>query len=377
MGAGIAGLSLAQWLMRFGLDFEIIEKKSSEDADTTGIILPFNAVREIKSLGIFDRLVDQYYQAEKVTYCKHNGKIINTACLTDPPFENDQFIVLERQMLIDALLEGLQKKIRYNTELLTAEHSDDSVKVTCSNELLNGTYDLLIAADGINSLTSRKNYEGQELLVDHKVVCWRFIVDYPDHGLQPLHMVGQSDLFTAYPVSNDALYCYGHSHESNNIISLDEESRENLKRVFADYRGPLPGILSRLDETKVLAGRLQSVINPCFFDRRIAFVGDAANGCTPLIQQGAALALAGSRCLADALAMQSIDQALITYRERRKRKVERIIRYADAPLTQMQNSQSWMSRGFRDIKIKALGPPNVQAWRKLATERLFTNMATD
>ena len=159
VGAGIAGLSLAQWLKRFGLDFEIIEKKSSEDIEKTGIVLPFNAVREIKKLGIFDRLADQYHQAANVTYCKNNGKVINIARLTDPPFENDQFIALERQALNDALREGLQKKVRYNTELLSARHDDDSVRITCTNELLNGSYDLLVAADGLNSLTRQENFE--------------------------------------------------------------------------------------------------------------------------------------------------------------------------------------------------------------------------
>jgi|TARA_R110000850_G_scaffold225473_5_gene350823 2-polyprenyl-6-methoxyphenol hydroxylase-like FAD-dependent oxidoreductase len=372
VGAGIAGLSLAQWLKRFGLDFEIIEKKSSEDIEKTGIVLPFNAVREIKKLGIFDRLADQYHQAANVTYCKNNGKVINIARLTDPPFENDQFIALERQALNDALREGLQKKVRYNTELLSARHDDDSVRITCTNELLNGSYDLLVAADGLNSLTRQENFEGQELIRDHNVVCWRFVVAHPDHGLQPLQMVGQADSFMVFPISSDALYCYGHAYENSLPHPLGDDPLENLKRVFSGYRGPLPDILERLDGAEIIAGRLQSVIKPCFFDRRIAFVGDAANGCSPMIQQGAALALEGSRCLADALAMQNVDQALMTYHERRVKKVERIIRYADAPLSQFRRPQSWMGRGFHDIKIKTLGPPNVQAWRKLATERLFT-----
>ncbi|MAZ03053.1 MAG: hypothetical protein CMN56_07935 [Sneathiella sp.] len=373
VGAGIAGLSLAQWLKKFGLNFEIIEKKSSEDTDSTGIVLPFNAVREIKKLDIFDGLEGQYQQADKVTYCKSNSKVINVACLTDPPFENDQFIALERQVLNEALRTGLQRKIRYNTELMSARHDDDSVSITCTNEILNGSYDLLIAADGLNSLTRQENFEGQALIHDHSFACWRFVVECPDHGLQPLQMVGQSDSFMVFPISNDTLYCYGHAYENNRPNPLVDDPLENLKLVFGGYRGPIPDILGRLDDTEIHIGRLQSVIKPCFFDRRIAFVGDAANGCSPMIQQGAALALAGSRCLADALAMQNVDQALITYKERCERKVERVIRYADAPLAQFRQSQSWMGRGFHDIKIKTLGPPNVQAWRKLATDRLFTN----
>jgi 2-polyprenyl-6-methoxyphenol hydroxylase-like FAD-dependent oxidoreductase len=371
VGAGIAGLSIAQWLSRFGLDFEIIEKRSSECIAHTGIVLPFNAVRELKDLGTLERLEGRYFEASTITYNKMTGKTIKSANLTEPPFENDQFISLKRQDLDRALLEGLEKKIRYNTEILTVEHGDDAVKITCTNELLNGSYDLLIAADGINSLVRQNNYEGQEMLVDHNVISWRFVVPYTEHTLQPLHLIGQTDLFTVYPISEDALYCYGHVYEDLNDIVLGDNAKENIKKVFSGYGGPVPYILSQLDDVDILTNRLKSVIKPCFFDRRIAFVGDSASGCSPLIQQGAAMALADSRCLADALAMQNIDQALMTYKERRERKVERVIRFADAPLTHLESMQSWVSRGIRDLKIRTMGPPDVNAWKKLATDRHF------
>lgn len=371
VGAGIAGLSIAQWLSRFGLDFEIVEKRSSETVAHTGIVLPFNAVRELKDLGMLGRLEGKYFQASTITYSKVTGKMIKVASLTEPPFENDQFIALKRKDLDSALLEGLERKVRYNTEILTVEHSDDAVNITCTNELLNGAYDLLIAADGINSLVRQKNYEGQEMLTDHNVIGWQFVVPYPEHTLQPLHMIGQTDLLTIYPLSDDALYCYGHVYEDLNDITLGENARENIKKVFSGYGGPVPYILSQIDDVEILTDRLKSVVKPCFFDRRVAFVGDAANGCSPLIQQGAAMALADSRCLADALAMQNVEQALITYQARRERKVERTLRFANAPLSHLQNMQSWVGRGIRDLKIRAMGPPDVNAWKKLATDRLF------
>ncbi|MFC4272908.1 hypothetical protein GQF03_09320 [Sneathiella chungangensis] len=371
VGAGIAGLSLAQWLTRFGLDFEIIEKNPAEYAFPSGIILPFNAVRELKDLDVFGHLEGRYFEAKNITFSKAGGKTIKTASLSEPPFESDQFIVLERQDLNAALLEGLKKKVRYNTELKTVEHGDDAVKITCTNELLDGTYDLLIAADGMNSLVRQKNFEGQTTVIDHNVACWRFILPYPDHGLQPLHMIGQTDLLMVYPTSEDALYCYAHVYDDQEGPGLGPDPKDNLRKIFAGYGGPAPEILARLDDAEIIPGRLQSVIEPCFFDRRIAFVGDAANGCSPLIQQGAAMALTDSRCLADTLAMQQIDQALITYQERLEGKVARVIRYADAPLAHLRSMQSWMGRSLRDLKIRTLGPPNVLAWKKLATERHF------
>ncbi|MCF8468553.1 MAG: FAD-dependent monooxygenase [Sneathiella sp.] len=371
VGAGIAGLSLAQRLTRYGLDFDIIEKNSSETKCVTGAVLPFNAVRELKDLNVFDRLLNKFNQISEVTYSTMSGRTLGTASLADPPFENDQFITLKRQDLKGSLLEGLQKKVRYNTDLLSVEHGDNEVKITCSNELLNGTYDLVIAADGIDSAVRAQNYEGQQTIVDHDIVSWRFLISYPDHGLHPLHMIGHADLFMVYPVGPNALYCYGHIQEQNDLYSLTQDPKENLLRVFTSYGGAVPDILSRLDGVEIVTDRLKSVTEPIFFDRRIAFIGDAANGCSSLIQQGIATALEDSRCLADALAMQNIDQALQSYMERRQKVIAHVIKYSDDPVAQLRNMQRWSTRCIRYATIKTLGPPNVLGWRKLATGRHF------
>ena len=371
VGAGIAGLSLAQRLKRYGLDFDIIEKNSSETKCIAGAVLPFNAVRELKDLNVFDRLLSKFNQISEVTYSTMSGRTLGSASLADPPFENDQFITLKRQDLKDALLEGLQKKVRYNTDLQSVEHSDNEVKITCSNELLNGSYDLVVAADGINSAVRAQNYEGQQTIIDHDIISWRFLISYPDHGLQPLHMIGQADLFMVYPVSPNALYCYGHTQEQNDLHALTQDPRGNISRIFDRYGGPVPDILSRLGDAEIITSRLKSVTEPRFFDRRIAFVGDAANGCSPLIQQGIATALEDSRSLADALAMQNIDQALQSYRERRQKVLARAIKYSDDPVAQLRKMQRWSTRCIRYATIKTLGPTNVLGWKKLASDRHF------
>ncbi len=372
VGAGIAGLSLARRLQHFGQDFRIIEKKPSEFVSGAGIALPFNAVRELKDLKIFETLSGLYHQVEEILYTNTHGKVLGRANLADPPFESDQFIAMKRQDLHDALLTGFEKKVRFNTELLSVKHVEDQVAITCSNELLNGNYDLVVAADGINSLVRIQNYEGQQTIRDHNIPCWRFLMTLPEHGLQPTYMMGNTELFMAYPISPNAVYCYGHIHEQNKQHVLSDSPRDNLQRIFGSFGGPVPDILSRLDETKIVSGRLKSVTEPRFFDRRIAFVGDAANGCSPLIQQGAAAAFEDTRILADALAMQNIDQALQSYRERRHERINWVVNYSDGPLAHIQKLDTVSGRFLRNMMIKALGPLNVRGWKKLAMEKALS-----
>ncbi|MEH6545944.1 MAG: FAD-dependent monooxygenase [Sneathiella sp.] len=373
VGAGIAGLSLARRLTQFDLDFDIIDEKPSEYKSGAGIALPFNAVRELKDLKVFDSLAGRYHQVKEINYTTTSGKILGTANLTDPPFDQEMYIAMKRQDLHAALSVGLEHKIRHNTKLLSVVHADDQVDVSCSYELLDGKYDLVVAADGIHSTVRSQNYEGQETIRDHQMRCWRFIVTLPEHGLEPLYMMGKTDLFMAYPISANAVYCYGHIHEHSPSADLTDNAADNLRKIFSGYGGPVPEILSKLDEVKIVTGRLLSVTEPRFYDRRIVFVGDAANGCSPLIQQGAAAALEDTNILADALAMQNIDQALESYQARREARIRWVVQYSDGPLPHLLKMESWMGRAIRYLMIKSRGPLNVYGWKKLATDRLLSN----
>lgn len=373
VGAGIAGLSLARRLQHVDLDFDIIDERPSEYKSGAGIALPFNAVRELKDLKIFDSLAGRYHQVKEINYTTTRGKTLGKADLTEAPFEQEMFIAMKRQDLHQALSTGLEHKIRYNTELLSVAHVDEQVDITCSYELLNGKYDLVVAADGIHSTVRTQNYEGQETLRDHQMRCWRFIVTLPEHGLEPIYMMGKTDLFMAYPISDNTVYCYGHIHEQSPSAALTDNAADNLRKIFSGYGGPVPEILSKLEEVKIVTGRLLSVTEPRFHDRRIAFVGDAANGCSPLIQQGAAAAFEDTRVLADALAMQNIDRALESYQARREARIRWIVQYSDGPLPHMLKMESSIGRLIRYLMIKARGPLNVYGWKKLATDRQLIN----
>lgn len=372
VGAGIAGLSLARRCMAYDLAFDIIEKRPSDYSYEAGVILPFNAVRELKKLKIFDRLSDTSHPFSKITYSTTSGRKLGIENLISSPFENDQFVAVRRQALWEALFKGLHKKVRFNTELLSIEHGDDHVVISCSNELLNGKYDLVVAADGINSAVRTKNYEGQETIVDNNILCGHFLVTYPDHGLQPVYMIGNAESFALYPLDENTLCCFMQVLDENDASASADDAGKNIVHRFSSYGGVVPEILSKLDASTILVNRLKSVTEPRFFDRRIAFVGDAANGGFPLIHQGVATALEDTRYLADSLAMQHIDQALESYNARRENEVATMRRYSDETIHSFKKARTRGVRSINNLKIRAFGLANFRCWRKLAAGNQFS-----
>ncbi len=140
---------------------------------------------------------------------------------------------------------------------------------------------------------------------------------------------------------------------------------QDLHRVFSHYGEPARSLLPKISARQLITGQLQSVTEARFYHRRVAFVGDAANGCSPLIQQGAAAAFEDVICLADMLKQHPIDQALEAYRQVREERIRWVINYSDAPFSKLTSMDSAIARFIRNNLIRLIGPLNVFGWKKL------------
>lgn len=367
VGAGIAGLSIARLLAsEKNIDYTIIEKKSAASTIGAGIALPFNALRALKEIGVYDAVMQHAHQVKEIRYTKSNGKVLGQANLTDEPFSEDQFVALKRNRLLSILSEGLENKIHYATELTSINNQAEGVTVESSNAEVAGDYDLVIAADGINSTLRSQQYSDTATLYNHKLTGWRFIIKAPNHQLQPTYMLGNTDLFMAYPLSDDELYCYAHIHQENSVYSLTGEAKKDIKKIFSSYAEPARTIIKSIDDLNIITGELKSVTEARFYKDRIVFIGDAANACSPLLQQGAAAAFEDAISLSKALKYNRVD--LEQYKEARQTRIEWIINYSDKPLASIKKMDNPIVRFIRNMVIRKLGPMNVHGWIKLATD---------
>ena len=124
---------------------------------------------------------------------------------------------------------------------LTQDHGAVNVGFTDGSK---GEYDLVVAADGIQSSIRRLLFGGTGTRHVGQV-SWRFLVDR-DGGIETwTAMLGRGRAFLMMPVARNRLYCYA---DFTTNESEDPTRREvgRLRALFRDFAEPVPGILSQL-----------------------------------------------------------------------------------------------------------------------------------
>ena len=115
VGAGITGLAMYRKLLHTNHKVDLVEKNHSVKAEGTGICLPANAIVALDKLGLKKTVVSHAYKVTQIRYETSQRKLLSQASLLLPPFDCEPFIALPRARLYQILIEGIEKKIKFNT----------------------------------------------------------------------------------------------------------------------------------------------------------------------------------------------------------------------------------------------------------------------
>jgi 2-polyprenyl-6-methoxyphenol hydroxylase-like FAD-dependent oxidoreductase len=323
----------------------------------------------------FSDAIDTMHQVEQIIYSNKKGRVISQASLLDFPLNRDKFVALERKTLLNLLGKEIAPEVHFNTTISNIEQKNSGVDVSFSNAALNGHYQAVIGADGIYS-TVRELGFGQSNLVDLGVTNWRWICEYPVENLQPTYMLGMKNMFLAYPIGKNHIYCYAHQSDSTGQYYDSGNAHENLKQLLSKYKGIAKPLLQILPENNAIyTGRLCSVPTPLFSQGDIALIGDASSACSPMLQQGAALAFEDVIVLSELLAKFPIRMALAHYQSLRQQRVNWIVKTSDNSIKAFIKINSWLSMMARNWLIKRKGPLNVLGWKHLLSECPLDNLS--
>jgi len=255
IGSGIGGLTFASILEQLGMDYIMLEKRSSFAKFGSGLSVMSNAINALKAYNLDQGIVAK-------------GEVISTYSAIDDKekliFSNDfkrketicgaPSISISRQNLVNGLLENVDRsKIHFDNDVKTIEQHKDGYTISCANgKAYEAKY--VVGADGINSRTREHlmgpakihagGYECLLGLVDLKLDGWEkgAIHNYWGKGIR----IGIVDIgfgsFYWWLTCNNELYKgkdwlmdYCAKWNSNIGSIIEEVDRDSVLEVSAKY----------------------------------------------------------------------------------------------------------------------------------------------
>jgi 2-polyprenyl-6-methoxyphenol hydroxylase-like FAD-dependent oxidoreductase len=319
VGAGLAGLSLARALRQAGLAPQVIEREAGWGVAETGIYLPANGVRALRTLGLEGAVVARGTQIPRQRLLDHRGHLLADIDLHQLWEGVGPCLALPRTELHQILREGVP--VQLGCAIRSLENVDGPVQVGFDDGS-GGEFDLVVGADGLRSSVRR-------LAVDPRPPVpvgqhsWRLLAACPPEVITWAVMLGQGTSFLTVPVGQGMVYCYADvTTDSLAGDDLDGDPVGHLRERFAGFAAPVPELLRQLDDpNRVHVAPIEQVAATGWGRGAVVLVGDAAHGMSPNMAQGAALAfedalvLAG--CLRDAATVTDAAAAFVARRSRR------------------------------------------------------------
>jgi FAD-dependent urate hydroxylase len=320
VGGGIAGLSLARTLATTGVSLELIERERVWRPAGTGIYLPGNASRALRALGLETQVASRAVEIATQRVCDHRGRLLRQVDVAKLWAAVGPCLALGRAELHDVLLEAARDvPIRMGLAVERLAQHTGGVSVEFSDGT-SGEYDLVVAADGINSTVRRLAFDPSAAPRPVGQVGWRFLAPRPPEVTTWSVMLGRRTAFLTLPIDNDRVYCYGDVVAPGGLDGTEHSSSERPKQLFAEFADPAAALVSTLDPaTDIHASRIEEVALDCWVRGHILLIGDAAHATSPNMAEGAAMALEDALVLAACLHQTpAIPAALAAFEAKRR-----------------------------------------------------------
>ena len=318
VGGGLAGAATAIHLAVEGVAVDLVEIKPDVAALGSGITLQGNALRELRTLGVWDQVSAAGYAFDvtgirapdpvgtvvaEIPDAKTGGPDLPAAMGMPRP-------ALARILLDRATDVGV--KVRFGTTFTELDQDSDGVDVTFSDGST-GRYDVVVAADGLRSYTRRAlgiQLETRSLGMG----IWRAFGPRPASVTRTdLYYGGPSFIAGYCPTGEDSLYAYIVEPAQDRSGLSPDERLATMKSLSQAYHGPWDEIRETLtDPARVNYTWFETHLLDAPWNRgRVVLIGDAAHTCPPTIAQGGAMALEDAAVLGELLTERStLDQDL-------------------------------------------------------------------
>ncbi|WTO80529.1 bifunctional salicylyl-CoA 5-hydroxylase/oxidoreductase [Streptomyces sp. NBC_00210] len=343
IGGGPGGLYAAALLKRLDPQREITvwERNAPEDTFGFGVVLSDETLGGIEHADpvIYRALQEQFVRWDDIDIV-HRGRTLTSG--------GHGFAALGRRRLLHVLH---QRCAELGVRILFRTPAPPAAALAAS-------YDLVIAADGVNSLTREAHADAFAphitthrcryiwLAADFAFNAFRFEIAETEYGAMQLH---------GYPFS---------SHESTVIVEMreevwraagldacdEQESADRCAKTFSDALGGRP---LRGNNSSWIAFR--TVVNDRWSHGNTVLIGDAAHTAHFSIGSGTKLAVEDALALAACIQEQpTLDEALAAYEAERRPVVESTQRAAAASLRWFEEVATCLDQPARQFAFNLL-----------------------
>src|SRR3954454_9077282 len=299
VGGGIGGLCTAIALRRRDVAVHVVEVNPAWDVYGVGIIQPGNALRALGQLGLAGACLAEGFGFPGHQQFDREGNPLGPPVDfplppgVPGPAMNGITRPKLHKILQDAVLAS-GAEIQTTKTISSLLQAQDRVDVEFSDGT-SGAYDIVVGADGINSLV-RSMVFGPDLRAQYiGQVCWRYNLPRPPEVTRLQMFIGSRGKAGFVPLSDEQMYTL--------LIETPPEGApvklptEGLAAVYrerlAEFGGPIAAVRELItdDEAVVYRPVEDLILDAPWYRGRVLLVGDAAHATSPHVGQGAAQAI--------------------------------------------------------------------------------------
>jgi 2-polyprenyl-6-methoxyphenol hydroxylase-like FAD-dependent oxidoreductase len=350
VGAGIAGPTLAYWLMRAGHTPTLVERAPSLRA--SGYVIDFWGAGFVvaERMGIAPELVRRGYRAREFRQVRRDGTRLLSFNPESFVGSEAQYVTIARSDLAAVIYGALEGRIEtiFGDTIRTIDDDGTRVRVVFENSGAVRDFDLVVGADGLHSKVRRLVFgpdEQFEKYLGLKVAAFDIKGYRPREELTAKLYTEVGFQVTAFPIRDNATMFALTFVDDGPELPATREGQESLLRArFASAAWETPVILEQMSSAESLyLDRVSQIRMPSWTRGRVALLGDAAACASLLAGQGSALAMVEAYVLAAELgrapnhveAFAGFEQKLTSFLRSKQKAAERLAS-AFAPKNRLQ-----------------------------------------
>lgn len=299
IGAGIGGLVTAAALQHDGHAVTILERRPQPGAIGAGLTLFGNSFAALDAAGL-EAIVAPLITKDTAQFRAGQRSTDGRWLVTLSSKATSLMQVIHRVDLHAALVDSLEPGTLHSG-CEASIPADGSPVVTVANTAGDGvadpvagssaTFDLVVAADGIQSRTrtiigldTGLRYAGYS--------AWRGVTEKPvDVNAEAGETWGIGRRFGIAPLPDGRVYWFATDNVPENTVFDDE--KDELLRRFGDWHSPVRALISATPSAAINRHDIHDLASPLtsFVRGRTVLLGDAAHAMTPDLGQGAGQAI--------------------------------------------------------------------------------------